>query len=59
MKETIQQANYYYCDMLCKGKHLLRNLDTGKIEIFVTNKNHAGWGLIFKNTHLEFCKTLG
>lgn len=58
MKETLKEANYQYMDMLCKGEHILKNLETGKLEVFACNKNHAGWGLKFKNTHLEFCRTI-
>lgn len=58
MKETLKQAGYLYMDKLCKGMHILRNLATGKLELFAANKNHANWGLKFKNTHLEFCRTL-
>ena len=38
-------------------EHFLKNED-GKVEIWVSNKNHAGYGIIYKNTHLEFCSTL-
>jgi len=31
---------------------------TGKKEIFFANKNHASWGIIWKNTHLEFAHSI-
>lgn len=36
-------------------EYLLRNLNTGENEIWIANKNHASYGLKYKNTDLEFC----
>ena len=58
MKQTLKEAGYIYMDKLCKGEHILKNIETNKLEIFAVNKNHSGWGLKFKNTHLEFCRSL-
>jgi hypothetical protein len=57
MKETFKQAGYSYVKYLGDGDHLLKNSD-GQNEVFHSNKNHSGWGLVFKNTHLEFCRSL-
>ncbi len=59
MKETIKDAGYSYLGF-CRetGKHWLVNNDTGKLEAFVARKNHASWGLVYKNTHLEFVCSL-
>jgi hypothetical protein len=57
MKETFKQAGYTYIKYLGDGEHLLRNSD-GINEVFASNKNHASWGLKYKNTHLEFCRSL-
>jgi hypothetical protein len=57
MKETLKQAGYTYIKYLGDGEHLLRNSD-GVNEIFASNKSHASWGLKYKNTHLEFCRSL-
>lgn len=54
MKETFKKAGYTYIMYLGNKSHLLRNLDTGINEVWFSNKNHAGYGLIYKNTHLEF-----
>ncbi len=54
MKETIKQADYQYLEYLGCKKHLLLNVATNIEEVFFSNKNHASWGLIYKNTHLEF-----
>lgn len=54
MKETFKKAGYKYIKYLGNKEHLLKNQSTGEEEVFFTNKNHASWGLVFKNTHLEF-----
>jgi hypothetical protein len=58
MKETLKQANYKYIRYLGYGEHLLMDKSTGKKEIFFANKNHASWGIIWKNTHLEFAHSI-
>lgn len=57
MKETFKQAGYTYVKNLGNGEHLLRNSDGG-LELFFVNKNHASWGLKYKNTHLEFAHSV-
>lgn len=54
MKQTFKEAGYTYVKKTGNGEHILRNSD-GKLELFRCNKNHASWGLIYKNTHLEIC----
>lgn len=60
-KHYIKQSGYRYCRYLGKGEHVLQIKKTGEIEIWFSNKNHASYGLIYKNTHLEFARstTLG
>ena len=53
MKETFKKAGYTYIKYLGDRTHLLKASD-GNIEVWFTNKNHASYGLIYKNTHLEF-----
>lgn len=55
--EIFKEAGYKYIRKLECNEHLLLNIDTNTLEIFANNKNHASWGLIYKNTHLEFCRT--
>ncbi len=55
MKETLKQAGYTYVEFR-RGLHILRDAD-GKLEVWTANKNHASYGLIFKNTHLEFASS--
>lgn len=58
MKETLEKANYRYLNYLGHKQHLLVNLETKKVELFFSNKHHSGWGLIYKNTQLEFASSL-
>jgi hypothetical protein len=53
MKETLKKAGYTYIRYLGNKLHLLKL--GNNYEIFAANKNHTSWGLIYKNTHLEFC----
>ena len=54
MKQTLHEAEYKYIKYLGNGDHLLLNEACNVLEVFFANKNHSGWGLIYKNTHLEF-----
>jgi hypothetical protein len=56
-KHTLKEANYSYVEYLGNGEHLLKNDVTEELEVWAKNKNHAGYSLIYKNTHLEFCRT--
>lgn len=52
-KETLKEAGYKMIKSLGDGLFVLQN-KSGKKEIWGANKNHASYGLIYKNTHLEF-----
>lgn len=59
MKQTFKEAGYQYLysirytgDANLRRGHVL--LHNGKKELWYANKNHASFGLIYKNTHLEF-----
>jgi hypothetical protein len=39
----------------CKGYVILKD---GLYELWYPNKNHAGYGIKYKNTHLEFSCTI-
>jgi hypothetical protein len=58
MKETFRMAGYRHLKYLGHRHHLLLNIDSNKNELFFSNKNHSSWGLIYKNTHLEFVSSL-
>ncbi len=52
-KFTLKSQNYTYAFKMGEGRHALKNED-GKLEVWFCNKNHASYGLIWGNTHLEF-----
>ena len=55
IKQTLKEAGYKYISYDSKAKeHTLLDTNTGIKEQFFANKNHASWGLKYKNTHLEF-----
>lgn len=57
MKETPKQAGYKWVQkskQFGNKAHIFLNEHTRKMEVFYCNKNHASWGLIYKNIHLEF-----
>lgn len=55
--QTLKSAGYKYIRKEQNG-HVLFNENTSTYELFSPSKNYAGWALIYKNTHLEFCCTL-
>ena len=56
IRQTLKEAGYQYIAALGHGEHLLKNEDGGH-EVWFANKNHASYGLIYKNTHLEFARS--
>jgi hypothetical protein len=57
MKENLKEADYKMINYLGEGEFLLKEISSRNYEIWFANKNHASYGLIFKNTHLEFART--
>lgn len=55
-KEAMKNSGYKYIKYIGNREHLLC-FENDNMEIFQSNKNHASWGLIYKNTHLEFCRS--
>lgn len=59
LRETIRSAGFQYVQFHAKtGFHELRDAESGKTEFWFANKNHASYGLIYKNTHLEFAHSV-
>jgi hypothetical protein len=54
-KETLKEAGYVKIKSLGNKEFLLTDED-GKQEIWFANKNHASYGIKYKNTHLEFAR---
>lgn len=57
-KETMEQAGYVYIKNVGDGGHLLRDKETGKLELWFCNKGHASYGIKWRNTDLEFARSL-
>lgn len=58
IRETLKQGGYTHFHTLSKGEHILFNVEQAKYELWFCNKNHASYGLIYGNTHLEFARTI-
>lgn len=61
-KFTLKHEGYKYIKYLGNKEHLLLDTTQAKdypyrYEIWFSNKNHASYGLIYKNTHLEFARS--
>jgi hypothetical protein len=58
-KVTLKQAGLIYSRFSKElGGHVLQDKETGKNELWFANKNHASFGIRFKNTHLEFARSV-
>lgn len=59
LRETMAQAGYRHerYDPVSQ-LHTLVDLTTGRAELWFANKNHASYGIIYKNTVLEFARGL-
>ncbi len=58
MKESMEKAGYKLVRKdQNSGEYLLRNVETKKLEWWFANKNHASYGIIYRNTHLEFARS--
>jgi hypothetical protein len=55
-RETLKEAGYVSIKSLGNGEFLLTD-EGGKQEIWFANKNHASYGIKYKNTHLEFARS--
>jgi hypothetical protein len=61
-KYTLKEANYKYIRYMGNGEHLLLDLNADndykyRFEVWFANKNHASYGLLYKNTSLEFARS--
>lgn len=51
--DTMKQSGYTYIEYIGSYTHVLEN-ENGERELWFANKNHASYGIIYKNSHLEF-----
>jgi hypothetical protein len=54
IRETLKQAGYKMEYKLRPGVYVLRDLGSGKCEVWYANKGHASYGIKYRNTDLEF-----
>ena len=57
-RETIREAGFEYVAYLGNREHSLRDRETGEVSVWCSNRNHASYGIIFKNTHLEYVRSV-
>jgi hypothetical protein len=57
IRETLKKAGYVAIKSLGKGEFVLMDY-YGKMEIWFSNKHHSSYGIIYKNTHLEFVRSI-
>jgi hypothetical protein len=56
-KWSMAGEGYDYVKYMGDHEHLLKNKEGG-FEVWFTNNNHASYGLVYKNTHLEFARSV-
>ena len=56
-RENLKEAGYIKIESIGNKEFILTN-NSNKREIWFTNKNHASYGIKYKNTHLEFARSL-
>lgn len=58
-KVTMHEAGMEYSRFSKEmGGHVLRDKETGKLELWCARKGHASYGIRYKNTHLEFVRSV-
>jgi hypothetical protein len=58
IREDLEHSGYEYIRHAPElGGHILRDSD-GNLELWVANKNHASYAIVYKNTHLEFVRSV-
>lgn len=55
MKQRMKDAGYTYMFYM-DGHHILKDNKTGVLEIWFANKGHASYGIVYKNTELEYAR---
>jgi hypothetical protein len=56
-KIKLNEEYEYVCFFPFRNEHILLNKYSQNLEVWFANKNHASFGLIYKNTHLEFARS--
>lgn len=55
--DTLNAAGYRFVRRDSANGYLLQNITTKDLEWWAANKNHASYGIAFRNTHLEFMRS--
>ena len=64
--QTMKEAKMRHVMTFRNREHILQSIDGDSMvegfipyfEVWAPSKNHASYGIKYKNTHLEFCYTL-
>jgi hypothetical protein len=56
--DTMRNAGYVKAKSIGNGQVIL-TAESGKLELWFCNKNHASYGIKYRNTKLEFARSLG
>lgn len=54
----MKEAGYRHVRALGYGEHELEEIATGKREIWAASPHFAGYAIKYKNTLLEFCRSV-
>jgi hypothetical protein len=54
MKQTMKEEGYKFIKWLGNKETVFQEIETGSLEIFFANKNHASWGFNWRGTDWEF-----
>lgn len=57
IRETLKQAGYISIKSVGNKEFILTD-SSGKQELWFSNKNHASYGIKYKNTDLEFIRSI-
>lgn len=58
LRETLKEAGYINIKpSLFKGEYILTDTE-GKMEIWLANKYHPSYGIKYRNTVLEFARSI-
>lgn len=56
LRHNMKEAGYVKAQSRKNGTVILTDTE-GKREVWACRKNHASYGIKYKNTHLEFCSS--
>jgi hypothetical protein len=54
MQKTMKEEGYKFIKWLGDKEAVFQETETGNLEVFCANKNHASWGFHWHSTDWEF-----